>query len=135
MVRRTWLLGMAALLIGLILGGTWALHASAQAGPGIGGSAGLAAPGPKDSSNPGAKMKIFAQALALIEDQYVEPKTTKDLVYGAVQGAVSTLDPHSSFLTPEEFKELQIETKGQFSGIGIEITSKDQVLTVVSPIE
>jgi carboxyl-terminal processing protease len=48
---------------------------------------------------------------------------------------VSTLDPHSSFLTPEEFRELQIETKGRFSGIGIEITLKDRVLTVVSPIE
>ena len=82
-----------------------------------------------------AKLKVFAQALALIEDQYAEPKTTKDLVYGAIQGAVGTLDPHSSFMTPEEFKELQIETKGKFSGIGIEITLKDQVLTVVSPIE
>src|SRR4030042_682763 len=46
-----------------------------------------------------------------------------------------TLDPHSSFMSPEEFKELQIETKGKFSGIGIEITLKDRILTVVSPIE
>ena len=82
-----------------------------------------------------AKLKVFAQALALIEEQYAEPKTTKDLVYGAIQGAVSTLDPHSSFMTPEEFRELQIETKGKFSGIGIEITLKDRLLTVVSPIE
>jgi len=82
-----------------------------------------------------AKLKVFAQALALIEEQYPEPKTTKDLVYGAIQGTVGTLDPHSSFMTPEEFRELQIETKGKFSGIGIEITLKDRVLTVVSPIE
>jgi carboxyl-terminal processing protease len=88
-------------------------------------------PGPINDS----KLKVFAQALALIEEQYVEPKTTKDLVYGAIQGAVGTLDPHSSFMTPEEFRELQIETKGKFSGIGIEITLKDRVLTVVSPIE
>jgi carboxyl-terminal processing protease len=82
-----------------------------------------------------ANLKVFAQALALIEQQYAEPKTTKDLVYGAIQGAVGTLDPHSSFMTPDEFRELQIETKGKFSGIGIEITLKDRILTVVSPIE
>lgn len=82
-----------------------------------------------------AKLKVFSQALALIEEQYAEPKTTKDLVYGAIQGAMGTLDPHSSFMTPEEFRELQIETKGKFSGIGIEISLKDRILTVVSPIE
>jgi carboxyl-terminal processing protease len=90
-----------------------------------------------DSLSPAAdaKLKVLAQALALVEDQYVEPKTPKDLIYGTIQGAVSTLDSHSSFMTPEEYRELQIETKGKFSGIGIEITLKDRVLTVVSPIE
>jgi len=82
-----------------------------------------------------AKLKVLAQALALVEEQYVEPKTPKDLIYGSIQGAVSTLDSHSSFMTPEEYRELQIETKGKFSGIGIEITLKDRILTVVSPIE
>ncbi|MEJ2672267.1 MAG: S41 family peptidase [Deltaproteobacteria bacterium] len=81
------------------------------------------------------KLKVFAQGLSIIEQNYPEPKTTKDLVYGAIRGAVGTLDPHSSFMTPDEFKELQIETKGKFSGIGIEITLKDHILTVVSPIE
>ncbi|MDI6853345.1 MAG: S41 family peptidase [Deltaproteobacteria bacterium] len=80
-------------------------------------------------------LKVFAQVIDLIEQNYVEPKTGKDIIYGAIEGAVSTLDPHSSFLTPEEFRELQIETKGRFSGIGIEITLKDRILTVVSPIE
>jgi len=133
MLRKTWLLGLVALLIGLILGVSLALHSLAQVGPGNGAAAGLAAS--KDFPGPGVKLKVFGQALALIEDQYVEPKTTKDLIYGAIHGSVSTLDPHSSFMTPEEFKELQIETKGKFSGIGIEITMKDQILTVVSPIE
>lgn len=82
-----------------------------------------------------AKLRVLAQALALVEEQYVEPKTPKDLIYGAIQGAVSTLDSHSSFMNPEEYRELQIETKGKFSGIGIEITLKDRILTVVSPIE
>lgn len=82
-----------------------------------------------------AQLKVFAQALEIIEQHYVEKKTGKELVYGAIQGAVGSLDPHSSFMTPEEFKELQIETKGQFSGIGIEISLQNQMLTVVSPIE
>jgi carboxyl-terminal processing protease len=135
MLRRTWFLGITALLMGLVLGGVWALHASNQAAAGSNLSANLAATLPMDSTKVGAKLKVFAQALAVIEEQYAEPKTTKDLVYGAIHGAVGTLDPHSSFMTPEEFKELQIETKGKFSGIGIEITMKNQVLTVVSPIE
>lgn len=81
------------------------------------------------------QLKVFAQALDVVGQQYVDAKTTKDLVYGAIQGAVGALDPHSSFMTPEEFKELQVETKGKFSGIGIEITLKHRILTVVSPIE
>ena len=82
-----------------------------------------------------AKLQVFAQVIDLVEQNYVEAKTGKEIIYGAIQGAVSTLDPHSSFLTPEDFRELQIETKGRFSGIGIEITLKDRILTVVSPIE
>jgi carboxyl-terminal processing protease len=81
------------------------------------------------------KLRVFSQALSLVEEQYAEPKPVKDLVYGAIQGVVGTLDPHSSFMNPEEFRELQIETKGKFSGIGIEITMKDRILMVVSPIE
>ena len=81
------------------------------------------------------QLKVFAQALDIVAEQYVEAKSIKNLVYGAVQGAVGSLDPHSSFMTPEEFKELQVETKGKFSGIGIEITLKNRILTVVSPIE
>jgi len=131
---RLW--GGVALVLGLVLGWNFA-------GPGAvfgenpdlsGASKGLQ---PSLSPTPvsDAKLKVLAQALALVEQQYPEPKTTKDLVYGAIQGAVGTLDPHSSFMTPDEFRELQIETKGKFSGIGIEITLKDRILTVVSPIE
>lgn len=81
------------------------------------------------------KIKVFSEALNEIQKKYVEEKDSKELIYGAIRGMMNTLDPHSTFLTPEEFKELEIETSGIFSGIGIEITSKDGVLTVVSPIE
>ncbi len=81
------------------------------------------------------QLKTFAEILDLVERNYVDETKSKDLIQGAIQGMLSSLDPHSSFLKPEEFKELQVETKGVFSGIGIEITLKDGVLTVVSPIE
>jgi carboxyl-terminal processing protease len=81
------------------------------------------------------KIKLFSEALNEIQKKYVEEKDSKELIYGAIRGMMSTLDPHSTFLSPEEFKELEIETSGIFSGIGIEITSKDGILTVVSPIE
>ncbi len=136
MLRKSWLWGGVALVLGLALG--WNFAGPAQVfgeNPDLTGTAkGLQASlSPTPISD--AKLKVFAQALALIEQQYAEPKTTKDLVYGAINGAVGTLDPHSSFMTPDEFRELQIETKGKFSGIGIEITLKDRTLTVVSPIE
>jgi carboxyl-terminal processing protease len=134
--RKSWLWGGVALVLGLALGWNFAGPTAVFGqNPGLSGAAKgeVASPGPVPLSD--AKLKVFAQGLALIEQQYPEPKTTKDLVYGAIQGAVGTLDPHSSFMTPEEFRELQIETKGKFSGIGIEIALKDRVLTVVSPIE
>jgi carboxyl-terminal processing protease len=136
MLRKSWLWGGVALVLGLALG--WNLAGPAKVfgeNPDLTGTAkGLEASlSPAPISD--AKLKVFAQALALTEQQYAEPKTTKDLIYGAIQGAVGTLDPHSSFMTPDEFRELQIETKGKFSGIGIEITLKDRTLTVVSPIE
>jgi carboxyl-terminal processing protease len=80
-------------------------------------------------------LEVFANVLSIVQDSYVEKVDSKNLIHGAIRGMLNTLDPHSSYLDPEEFKELQVETKGSFSGIGIEITLKDGVLTVVSPIE
>jgi carboxyl-terminal processing protease len=82
-----------------------------------------------------SKIKVFSEALNEIQKKYVEEKDSKELIYGAIRGMMNTLDPHSTFLSPEEFKELEVETSGIFSGIGIEITLKDGVLAVVSPIE
>ncbi len=81
------------------------------------------------------QLKIFASVLDLVQRNYVEEVDPKKLIYGAVQGMLSSLDPHSSFLRPDDYKELQVETKGSFTGIGIEITLRDGILTVVSPIE
>ncbi|NCO60111.1 MAG: peptidase S41 [Deltaproteobacteria bacterium CG23_combo_of_CG06-09_8_20_14_all_51_20] len=80
-------------------------------------------------------MEVLAEVLRHIEKNYVEPREPKDLIYGAIKGMVQSLDAHSAFMTREEHQELMMETKGSFTGIGIEITIKDRVLTVVSPIE
>ncbi len=80
-------------------------------------------------------IEVFSEVLRKIEKNYVEETDPKDLIYGAIKGLVGTLDPHSFFMSPEEYKELMIETKGSFTGVGIELTIRDSVLTVVSPIE
>jgi len=80
-------------------------------------------------------LETFANVLSILESNYVEEINTEDVVQGAIKGMLDALDPHSSYMKPESFKDLQIETKGSFSGIGIEITQKDGVLVVVSPIE
>lgn len=80
-------------------------------------------------------LKIFADVLGIIQKDYAEEKESKELIYSALKGMVKQLDPHSSFLTPEDYKEMQIDTKGVFGGIGIEISMRDGVLTVISPIE
>ncbi len=78
---------------------------------------------------------LFVEVLREIEKNYVEPVGPKKLIYGAIRGMVKTLDPHSSFMTKDEYQELMVETKGSFTGVGIEITIKDDMLTVVAPIE
>jgi len=80
-------------------------------------------------------IEIFTEVLRQIEKNYVEPQDPRELIYGAIKGMVRDLDPHSSFMTKEEHQELMLETKGSFTGIGVEITIKDDILTVVSPIE
>lgn len=80
-------------------------------------------------------LKVFTDVLGLVQKEYVEEADPKNLVYGAIKGMLETLDPHSAFMPPDMYKEMQAETKGRFDGIGIEITLKDGVLTVVSPIE
>jgi len=93
-------------------------------------------PGAKAASDEDyRRMRIFTEVLSEIQRKYVEEKTPDQLITEAVKGMVSSLDPHSAYLTPDEYKDLQVETKGSFSGVGIEITMRDGVLTVVSPIE
>lgn len=81
------------------------------------------------------ELKIFSEAFSLVRKNYVEEAKPKDLIYGAIKGMLSSLDPHSGFLNPDAYKEMQAETKGEFGGIGIQIGIKDGMLTVIAPIE
>jgi carboxyl-terminal processing protease len=80
-------------------------------------------------------LKLFSDVIGLVENNYVDPVDSKELIEKAIEGMVRSLDPHSSLLSPDDFKELQIDTQGEFTGIGVSITMKDGFVTVISPIE
>jgi carboxyl-terminal processing protease len=90
---------------------------------------------PAPSNNVYEDLKVFTEVIGLLQKEYVEDTKSRDLVYGAIKGMLETLDPHSAFMPPEGYKEMQEETPGRFEGLGIEITLKDGILTVVTPIE
>jgi len=80
-------------------------------------------------------LKLFSEVIELVEKNYIDDVDAKKMIEDAIQGMVHGLDPHSTLLTPDEFKEMQIDTKGEFTGIGIHISMRDGLITVVSPIE
>ena len=78
-------------------------------------------------------LETFTNVLSIVKKNYVENVDTKSLVTGAINGMLSSLDPHSAYLTPELYKYLQMDTQGRFGGLGSKITIKNGVLTVLSP--
>ena len=81
------------------------------------------------------ELELFSDAVSIIRTDYVEEKKSKDLIYGALKGMLASLDPYSQFMDPDTYNEMKIETEGEFGGIGIEITVKDDLLTIISPID
>lgn len=80
-------------------------------------------------------LDLFTKILHFVQTNYVEEVDTKKLMEGAIKGMLATLDPHTVYLSPELFKEMQVDTQGKFGGLGIEININDGFLTVVTPIE
>jgi carboxyl-terminal processing protease len=117
--RKTWVgaIALAALLAVFFSGGRGVQRVGAV---------------PKDSYE---GIETFTNILSIIQKNYVDEVPTKQLIEGAINGMLASLDPHSAYLTPDLYKELQVDTKGSFGGLGIEITNRNGVLTVVSPIE
>lgn len=81
------------------------------------------------------KLELFNKVLYLIESQYYRPVDTEKLIQGAIRGMMNALDPHSAFLDQQVFAKMQEDTKGEFGGLGIEVTQKDGMLIVITPIE
>jgi carboxyl-terminal processing protease len=89
----------------------------------------------KDSAYP--SLQLFSVVMEKVRNDYVDGKDLKyqDLVYGALKGMLNTLDPHSEFMEPDKYKELQNDTQGNFGGLGIVVSVKDNFVTVVAPME
>jgi len=81
------------------------------------------------------QVELFSYALTTIQSDYVDVPKSKDLIYGALKGMLASLDPHSQFMDPDAYKDLKIETEGQFGGLGIEIALKDGLITIITPLD
>jgi carboxyl-terminal processing protease len=91
-----------------------------------------------DSDDAGYEnLTVFTRALQLIRQDYVDPNKIgyKDLTYSALRGMLGSLDPHSQFMQPTDFRDMQDETRSEFGGLGIVVSTKEGVITVVSPME
>ncbi|MFP2908164.1 S41 family peptidase [Pyxidicoccus sp. 3LFB2] len=81
------------------------------------------------------QLELFARVLSYVENNYVEPADRERLIHGAIQGMLETLDPHTVYMPPEVFREMKIDTSGEWGGLGIEIARKDERIVVVAPID
>ena len=79
------------------------------------------------------ELKSFTQALELVKRNYVENPDNRELIQGAIKGMISSLDPHSSYMNERSFKEMNMDIKGEFQGVGIQIGVKNQQLTIIDP--
>lgn len=120
-----------ALTIAVVIGAPLAVAAE-QVAP-----ARVAAPAtaPAKAPLPLDELRTFAEVMDRIKAAYVEPVDDKTLLENAIKGMLSNLDPHSAYLGPEDFAELQESTSGEFGGLGIEVGSEDGIIKVVSPID
>jgi len=90
-----------------------------------------------EKDSPYSSLELFSFVLEKVRKDYVDGQklTYQDLVYGALKGMLNTLDPHSEFMEPEKYKELQNDTQGAFGGLGIVVSMKDNFVTVVAPMD
>ena len=80
-------------------------------------------------------LRLFSKVYALIKNDYIKKEPSKKLIFGAVEGMISTLDPHTYFLTPSEFRQMKSETSGEFIGIGVKISTRKGYVVIISPID
>jgi carboxyl-terminal processing protease len=90
---------------------------------------------PADEATTYRQLELFARVLSYVQNNYVEKVDDKQLVYGAIKGMLDTLDPHTVFMPPDVFKEMKIDTSGEFGGLGLDIAKKGEMLVVVAPVD
>ena len=114
----------------------WALVGSGMAA-GFTGALMLVFPAAHGASNADAyqQLDLFCDAFERVRANYVRPVDDSELIGDAIEGMVSSLDPHSSYMDAKAFQDMQITTKGEFGGLGIEVTMEDGLVKVVSPID
>ena len=122
--NKVFMQALKSSLLGLFLitmnTSSWAQSADSKAGP---------------SSLPLEELQMFAQVFGKIKSDYVEATDDRKMLLDAINGILAGLDPHSSFLEPNAFREMQIDTEGEFGGVGIEVTLEDHRLLVIAPID
>src|SRR4051812_29298684 len=95
----------------------------------------LASPKISENKSRFEQLELFNKVLHLVETQYYRPVNTEKLIEGALKGMMETLDPHSAFLNKEFFEKMQNDTSGEFGGLGLEVTQKEGVIYIITPID
>jgi carboxyl-terminal processing protease len=90
---------------------------------------------PVDAASDYQELQLFTDVLTIVKRSYVEEVSIEDLVYGAIDGMMASLDPHSGFMPPDIYREMKVDTRGEFGGVGIEISVRDGVLMIIAPLE
>ena len=121
MMRRFTLLAAGAVLGAVVMGGV------AQFG-GIGGATAAA-------TDTYRQLNLFGDVFERIRSDYVEEPDDAKLIEAAINGMLSSLDPHSSYLNAKDYQDMQVQTRGEFFGLGIEVTMENEVIKVISPID
>ena len=119
-MRRLRLLGLFALVAAAFFAGLAADHAASAAR--------------RLQAQPYRPLDVFSDVLAHVENSYVEEVDEKELVYGAIDGMMARLDPHSMFMRPDVYRQMRDDTTGEFDGLGLELTVQDGELTVITPV-
>jgi carboxyl-terminal processing protease len=80
------------------------------------------------------RLNVFTQVLKYVDENYADDVDADAIIYGAIEGMMGALDPHSVFMPPDLYREMKNDTSGEFAGVGIEVTERDHAITVVAPI-
>ena len=116
--RWRWVTGLATVAVAATLSVTW-----------------MAAAAPTDRSQTYRQLNLFGDVFERVRANYVDEIDVKDLIEAAINGMLTSLDPHSSYLNAESFQDMQVQTRGEFGGLGIEVTMEGGLIKVVSPID